>query len=118
MAKHINTSGGMLILPDGTEVPNGEAVEISAKTAENAGVAGWIKDGALSREADEGEGEGDGGDSARTDAIRAAIGALDPATDFTKGGKPEVDAISALVEGEPVTATERDAVWADMQKDA
>lgn len=53
MAKHTNTSGGMLILPDGTEVPNGESVEITAETAKNAGVAGWIEDGMLTK----GEGE-------------------------------------------------------------
>lgn len=37
-------------------------------------------------------------------------------SDFTKGGKPEVDAINAaMVKGaDPVTAPERDAVWAGM----
>lgn len=39
-----------------------------------------------------------------------------PETEYTKGGKPEVDAINAaMVKGaEPVTAAERDAVWDGM----
>lgn len=39
---------------------------------------------------------------------------------YTKSGKPDVDAVNAqLPEGaDPVTATERDAVWSQMQQGA
>lgn len=55
-------------------------------------------------------------DPDRQAAISAAIGDLS-SEDFTKGGKPEVDAINAAMpEGaEAVTAAERDAVWTAMQ---
>ena len=48
----------------------------------------------------------------RKTAILEAIGGLDPERDYTKGGKPDVDAINALMpEGsETVTAAERDEV--------
>lgn len=53
-------------------------------------------------------------DNERVAAIKEAIAGLDKDKDYTKGGKPEVDAINALMpEGaEPVTADERDAVVA------
>ena len=54
----------------------------------------------------------------RAGTIRAVIGGLDPTRDFTDAGLPKVDAINALMEGEPVTAAERDEVWAGMQADA
>ena len=47
MAIHSNTSGGLLILPDGTEIANGANAEIPAEMAKNAGVAGWIGSGWL-----------------------------------------------------------------------
>lgn len=52
----------------------------------------------------------------RTAAIEDAILGLDEA-DYTQSGKPEVDAINRDLpdEIEPVTAVERDAVWAGMQ---
>ncbi|MGK7663371.1 MULTISPECIES: hypothetical protein [unclassified Marinovum] len=60
--------------------------------------------------------------SARDEIIAAVIAELGD-SDFTQSGKPEVDAINALMlegvpEGmqrEPVTAAERDAVWSLMQ---
>lgn len=53
----------------------------------------------------------------REGLIRDIIADLDREADFTKGGKPEVDAInSRLGEGvEHVTAAERDAVWGKME---
>ena len=42
MAGYANRSGGMLILPDGTEAPDGTEVEISADTTKNVAVAEWI----------------------------------------------------------------------------
>lgn len=53
----------------------------------------------------------------RAAQIAELIGGLDPAQDFTEGGKPDVRKINALAsEGfPPVTADERDAVWATMQ---
>lgn len=52
----------------------------------------------------------------REDAIRSAIEGLQPATDFTAGGFPKVDAINERIgpDMDPVTASERDAVWALM----
>lgn len=47
MAEYINTSGGRLILPDGSEIKAGDSAEIDAKTVENAGVSQWIEGGAL-----------------------------------------------------------------------
>lgn len=55
-------------------------------------------------------------DPDRAAIIAGTIRGLDKDADFTKGGKPEVDAINAaMVKGaEPVTAAERDAVWESM----
>lgn len=47
MAKMVNQSGGSLVMPDGTEVPDGGEVEVSADAQKNAGVAGWIERGRL-----------------------------------------------------------------------
>ena len=47
MAIHSNRSGGLLILPDGTEIANGANAEIPAETAKNAGVAEWLASGWL-----------------------------------------------------------------------
>jgi len=47
MAGYINTSGAMFVLPDGTEVPNGAAVDLDKATAEIAGVAQMINAGKL-----------------------------------------------------------------------
>lgn len=47
MAIHSNTSGGLLILPDGTEIANGANAEIPAAMAKNAGVAEWLASGWL-----------------------------------------------------------------------
>ena len=47
MTIHSNTSGGLLILPDGTEIANGANAEIPAAMAKNAGVAEWLASGWL-----------------------------------------------------------------------
>lgn len=51
----------------------------------------------------------------RLPAVIAAIKSLDPENDFTKDGKPETKAISALT-GFDVSADERDAAMVDMEK--
>ena len=62
--------------------------------------------------------DGDAPDGGRDGAIRTAINGLGE-DGYTEGGKPEVQAINAaLPEGtDPVTAKERDAVWAAMQEE-
>jgi len=54
--------------------------------------------------------------STRAADIIAAIGGLSD-NDFTAAGKPQVDAINTLMPADsaPVTAPERDAVWASME---
>ena len=47
MADYVNQSGGMLILPDGTEIKAGDSAEISGDVAKNAGVRQWIDSNAL-----------------------------------------------------------------------
>lgn len=51
----------------------------------------------------------------RLPAVIAAIKSLDPEKDFTKDGKPETKAISALT-GFDVSADERDAAMVDMEQ--
>ncbi|EBA05998.1 hypothetical protein [Sagittula stellata] len=53
------------------------------------------------------------GMSEREALIAGIIGKLDPSSDFTASGKPEVGAINAMLSDqvEPVSASERDAVW-------
>lgn len=48
MAAYENKSGGLFILPDGTEVPSGATVEISDDVAAIPGVAQMIEAGKLS----------------------------------------------------------------------
>jgi hypothetical protein len=47
MAAYTNKSGGMLILPDGTEIKAGDSAEVSGDVAKNVGVSQWIAGGAL-----------------------------------------------------------------------
>jgi len=47
MAAHKSTYRGMLIMPDGTEVRQGDSISIPAGLAKNAGVAGWLESGWL-----------------------------------------------------------------------
>jgi len=47
MARYDNVSGGTLVLPDGTEILNGESGEVSADDLKNAGVAEWLEEGRL-----------------------------------------------------------------------
>jgi len=47
MVMHTNTSGGLLILPDGTEIANGAKADIPAALAKNAGIAEWLASGWL-----------------------------------------------------------------------
>lgn len=48
--------------------------------------------------------------------IVEAISGLDPAKDYGKNGKPNVEAIEALL-GADITATQRDQAWEIFQKD-
>ena len=50
MATYANQSGGMIILPDGTEIKAGDSAEISADVAKNVGVSQMINGGALAAE--------------------------------------------------------------------
>mgnify|MGYP003530848953 FL=1 len=47
MAGLINVSGGLFILPDGVEIPNGESAEVKADVLEVPGVAQMIEAGKL-----------------------------------------------------------------------
>ena len=47
MAGYINTSGATFVLPDGTEIASGAAVDLDKATAEIAGVAQMIDAGKL-----------------------------------------------------------------------
>lgn len=111
--KITNTTRGDIGLDFETIIPAGETVEVRnvERFKDNPVIIAWVESGALVSEQDETSGEP--GDTERDAAIRTAIEGLDHEKDFTKGGKPEVDAINALMpaECEPVTATERDAIW-------
>lgn len=52
----------------------------------------------------------------RAEIVQGVIAKLDPLEDFTKAGKPEVDAINAALgdDSPHVTAAERDAIWEAM----
>jgi hypothetical protein len=45
-----NVSGAMFVLPDGTEIPNGESADVEAETLEIAGVAQMVEAGKLTVE--------------------------------------------------------------------
>jgi len=45
--KLTNASGGTIVMPDGAELTNGEAVDVSDETAAMSGVASLIDDGKL-----------------------------------------------------------------------
>ena len=47
MAAHKSTYPGVLIMPDGTEVKQGDTPNIPADLAKNAGVAMWVDFGWL-----------------------------------------------------------------------
>ncbi len=47
MVAYNNQSGGMLILPDGTEIKAGDSADVSSDAAKNVGVKQWIDGGAL-----------------------------------------------------------------------
>jgi len=50
MARYENTSGGIYILPDGTEIKAGESADVSDDVAGVPGVAQWIESGKFQRE--------------------------------------------------------------------
>ena len=47
MAAYTNTSGGMFVLPDGTEIPSGSTAEIGKDMVAVPGVAQFIEAGKL-----------------------------------------------------------------------
>lgn len=47
MAGYINASGGVLILPDGTEIQRDAEANITADAAKASGVSEWIERGLL-----------------------------------------------------------------------
>lgn len=50
MAAYTNTSGGMIVLPDGTEIKAGEAAEVSGKMLDIVSVQQFIESGWLAEE--------------------------------------------------------------------
>jgi hypothetical protein len=49
--KAFNVSPGLLVLPDGTEIPPGESFTLTDELAKNAGVRSWQADGLISDKA-------------------------------------------------------------------
>lgn len=71
--KLFNVSPGLLILPDGTEVPPGGDFELTKDLAANAGVKSWLADGLVAGNAPT---RGDAGDSAEVAALKDTVAAL------------------------------------------
>ncbi|MFG6566682.1 hypothetical protein [Sulfitobacter sp. 1A13679] len=108
MAYRIRITKGGLFGNTG-ELPIGEEFTLEGKPP-----AGWAGRYEMVSQTDDKEPVTANGDMSddRKAVILEAIGGLDPEKDYTKGGKPDVDAINALMpEGaETVTAAERDEV--------
>lgn len=110
----INTTKTDLRIAAGHIVPgNGSAsvpADVLASARRRRVVRAWFFCGALVEGA---EGEPT---LARDELIGDAIFEIS-SDDFTKAGKPDVDAINALMpEGQPkVTAAERDRIWAEIE---
>lgn len=68
MAVYTNKSGGMLILPNGTEIAADGSAEISAEAVKNVGVGQWIADGWLDRKSKATKAEADAQEKADADA--------------------------------------------------
>lgn len=49
MTKYVNNSGGILVMPDGREVPPRGEIDVSAEAKKNVAVQQWIDGGALAR---------------------------------------------------------------------
>lgn len=93
---------------NGKPVSVGEKIELEEKDAAQALALNAIElAGNAKVEAPEGE--------ARVDAIKAAIAGLnvDVAENWARDGKPKSDVISKVL-GWPVTAAERDTIWAEL----
>jgi hypothetical protein len=73
MAAYTNQSGGMLILPNGTEIKAGDSAEISADVAKNVGVSQWVKDEWLVKGKAKAEKEADAKAKADAEAARADL---------------------------------------------
>lgn len=105
----INTTGERLSAGSVT-FPAGAAVNVSNQfRLDKAPVSTWIADGDLVE-------DGAPAPADRGGTIAEIISRLGD-DEFTKGGKPEVDAINDALpdDMDPVTAAERDAIWAKME---
>lgn len=47
MPRVTNTSGGLMILPDGSRITAGDSADVTAETLGNAGVSQWVQAGWL-----------------------------------------------------------------------
>ena len=126
MNKITNTTRGDIGLQPGVIIPAGGSLDVSSKVLEAVrdlpSVAAHFDGGRLVHAG--GHVTGGGGLVGerpspailpRKAIIADIIRGLDKDADFTKGGKPEVDAINAVAKwDDPVTAAERDAVWKGM----
>lgn len=113
--KITNTGKSDLGLDPATVVPAGRSIEIDDARLDQLKaspvVKSWLVAGVL---VEEGAMQGAAAELTGRQALVADIIRGLGKTGFTKSGKPEVDAINAELtdDAEPVTASERDAVWA------
>lgn len=122
--KITNTTKSDLGLSPDVVVPAGGALEIPEKKLEQLSkskvVQAWAADGWLVAsgvdEAAVATKDATEIPDARFDLVAGVIRGLSN-DDFTKSGKPDVDAINGVLPGtsDRVTASERDAIWARMQ---
>lgn len=98
---------------DGNEYSVGKNIELEDKEAENLRAIGAISEAVADKNlapTDEAE---------RIAAIATAIGQLDVANPalWTSGGAPKTEGLTAIT-GWPVAAKDRDAAWAELQKNS
>ncbi|WP_375553389.1 hypothetical protein [Roseovarius mucosus] len=116
--KITNTTKSDLGLSPDVVVPAGGSMEIEEGTLEQLSkspvVQAWAKDGWLV--AEEPAAEGAEIETARFELVAGVVRGLGP-DGFIKSGKPDVDAINAVLPTttDRITAKERDAIWAQMQ---
>lgn len=101
---------------DGERYGVGEPVEMTERQAAPLLEIGALREPKGGADAARGTGEPPA-DAERHARLVAAIAELDPENEahFTKGGKPECDALATVSGIESVSAKERDAAWAEYQ---
>ncbi|KIC22501.1 hypothetical protein [Leisingera sp. ANG-Vp] len=121
--KIINTTKGDLGLSEVHIVPALGFIEMTEELLEQAMVSpvvqAWFDEGMLVEDGGTSDARQPVEMTGREAIVAGVIRGLGE-DDFTKGGKPEVDAINDVLPkvAEPVTAAERDAVWAKMEDEA